>query len=943
METEIAAEPRVMTVVGVDDIDLLLVDNAGARRQWRAYQLQSIVSELPEYDISSDEIIMSGFRDVWSEIRKDCFRSLEKVSDSVPVLASRRLSATAAAAAADNDSSWQTVHGGLLCLRAVFSGLSGEQVVAYSEELNLDRLLVSLIAHAQLTVRDAATQCLQAFGYLNSKSFVEKIMARLNIILLSAASMSSSYEHETEGLLMLLRKFIEAPTDSFDENFSVQVLKVLADHMHSASSIIRQLSAQTLLLAYKRSPELVAPDKLTDSIRHQIHSIVSNGLVMAKPTDDTSDPHWECLEAILILVEDILQYSTLQFLEAHQCSSDALIWPRFSDGKQSSFFGLIGLVPRMQLALAACIFHSRFEIRRMAGQLTPVLVIFAVVFSSLDPDALMLKAFDEASVSDVVLGHARSRSIVAQSMNCLLSSEVAKTVQLLLEATTSSCEDPFPRSNVEGTYLSVLVSDWYCCNEVVESLLAGTVQLQLSSLLTISPADLNQWVIWGQHTTGRLAEVEARKMFLAALKGSINAANDNRATMLSALNHGVRMLISLPLTEHGSGTDNMHFANSTGTGLVLCDFVEAAVLRTATLALYCCRFSEAHLADEARKSTDLRGLGLHRYLAAVQLSEADDVCSPSKRTSDRINPQASFDIVKQRLFPMEMYEELVTSNGTAVVNEELILPFLRDPSTNPLRLLASLSGQYLESSANVAVLDADCSLSNCDRAISGLHVSRYVCEAISPALSSLISLSTIESMNIETLQGLLQIVAAWIKASSRHHAWLDGMQFGMRSLHNSFWLLCIKYSKAVRDSNVYSESLNEVISDVLAAVKNNKFLPFNSHVAIAKGIALLKLIRREDTKGGSSGWTTHTPVLSEWLKSVNISEMNRNGVAAATMKSLVVSSEDEFSDWDAESDADENGEDENVQRYSRSSLNAASDIVPILEFMIGNTCLYGKL
>lgn len=897
-------------IVSANDVEVVMMDDAMARRQLRNTQFRCIVAQLPVYDVANDEIIICGFLDVWSEIRKDCFRCIKESSVLLPSATTIRLLGAVVKVITNTCESWQSVHGGILCILALITGLPKSEVLELGRNLELDRHLTCLVAHTQQIVREEATKCLFSCHCLDSRSFIENIRFRLHMI--SLMPVPSTLEHETEGLLNIVQKYVETSIDFFGDIFCSELITVLADHLHSASSIIRQLTAQILLIAYKRSLVDDASDSLPAKVSDEIHNIVRTSLSAYSLNGQVLSKSWECTEAALIIVEEILNMSTMQFLSIQSEQEEPQLRERTIC--HAGFFDLVAV---LHAGLPVCLYHAKFEIRRMAAQLIPALAKFVAVYSAVEPAKVVLHSYSETDSSVGFVESVRSRQLVARSLNCILATEISKALQLLLEVATASF-DPFAVVNFNRK-ASDIVCSLNRCNVAVRScildLLPGDSE-QYSYILVMPSSDVNQWMQWGLHTVGRLAEVESRRAFWLALKGHFDLSPNGKLHIEQAINNAVEMLLSFHIDRASADQ-----AEDCNFGVILCDYVEAKVLTSTVLHFYSCKFPSPLTAHEAYRHTMWNGIELFNMLQAVQTSESTDVCSPAKQKSISKSMDKTLLEVKKVLFvdddPINCDDYASLSH--VATQQQLILPFLRDPSTNPLRLLSSLDG--LCSDGPLA--------SNGSRAISGRHISQYVCEAVCPALSALILLSFDELLSDEAADCWLLVAVNWIKASSEHKGWLDGMQYGRRSLFNSLWLLSIRLSGSARAGYVCTNA-NRSICDALLAAKRFDFRLSDSSITLAKAVASLGMCCRLSKTVDQTMRAICETVLQEWMASASAIASSASSAENIGRADADSNSEGDFSDWDAESD----NEDEFLGKKDKIENKASDNAVTPLLFKL---------
>jgi hypothetical protein len=715
------SQGRMDTQRSYNNQSVINMDEACIRRQQRADELLAIEDNLPTYDEAADDsVILVGFADVWSEIRKDCFKWLQKASEKIPLPDKLRMSRKVCSQI-DTDTlprpTWQVIHGSLLCLLGLLPSLQSTLLDGLREELKIDSLLMSFIGHVQLTVREVATQCLFSFHCLGSATFVDKVLSRLDHLvgqLYANIHQQHAIEHEVGGLLSVVHKLVESTVVDTEGasmcNLWERVIDVLAKYLPNPSSIVRQHAAQALLTAYKR------PDMNGDtSIRKRINDVIREGLHISKPSCVSAerDQHWECLEMCLIMLEDIMNFSLANDL-------DALM--QGSDSHPANPPSIWQVIPQITNVLPSAMYHVRFEIRRMIGQLVPTFVRFVVLFSGSNGVGPYRWQYSSMDATDVIRA----------SINAMLMSELSKALQLCMEVLDSDSLDAHASEKSE----------------------TGPSFFAIDSSV-IDPAHL--FAHWGLHIAGRLTEIEFRKSFAVHVKRLVMLSLPAREYLFAVVQSHMEQLAAFDVLSCKTES------------FISCDYVELLVLQHTVV----CRY---------RQRTDVKSL--------ISISvPANAVLSESARCWSGIREQCG--------------------------SVPTVLAFLRDPSTNPASLLVLQpfgEGEQAHHQHNTT------------------NLSRYVCEAVAPALTNFLSSALPAADDEDVILSLAQIAGEWlicVTNKQQQQMWLDGMAFGVRSLYQAFDLLIQGYASMHSSSSISTElrtqQLGQVILEILLIAKNNEY------------------------------------------------------------------------------------------------------------------------
>lgn len=314
---------------------------------------------------SNINLLLNSLHDVWSEIRKDTSISLSNFLFSAnnrtnSIIFFEELNIRLFASLLDHSSiSWQSIHGSLLGLNAIFPS------VTYREE-NLCCILLFL-SHQQECIRDSAREYILKSVSSHSVQMIDVIDNLLKDypndsdyhmlgILRTLTSIFSSSEFNE--LLVFHRTNDSTSLDKF--------LSAIDSVLCSTSSLIRQELCHTLICLYRICFHLDENNTncslILDALYGPLHVALRNYV------HNTSAPEiWPGIETSLMILNEIINFR-FTFV--------------FSPKFRNKVPRLLACLELFSKNLSSFCLSKSFEVRRMSTQLVSVVVKFLYFYCS---------------------------------------------------------------------------------------------------------------------------------------------------------------------------------------------------------------------------------------------------------------------------------------------------------------------------------------------------------------------------------------------------------------------------------------------------------------------------------------------------------------------------------------------------------------------------------
>lgn len=529
-------------------------DTTASRRKAHSAELVSQFESVGS-DTGSDLVhcITNGLSDTWSEVRFDTGKLLLKHSSSLTetlfvsllnVILNKMQEA----------STWQALHGCLVGLNSLFSSLSaspnstiGKKAIIKAHMNQIDNMCTSCLGHERAPIRDEVKKCYlhicDLYRDVTGKGGEEEGNSVWPILhsLIQSTPNSSNNSFALDITLQIVTHLLDS-LDSLsilmdgatagkqdDDKVSVIpyqyecLLSTIWKNFEHSDSTVRQSASQAMLSLLRRCAKTTeSPSSafgIADSITNEVFSTLSEILKRDSHTD------WAALETALLVSEDVIWTSLTLSMTVQQRERENEIFDMFCNSLQG--------------ALSRSLLHNAFEIRRMGTQLLPLYVRYVCIRNPI----AVADAIQSVNVE------AENASLVVILLGLIWCMEFAKTLQHFVEV------------------------------YIIE---------QMSN--DPNNEDNNAFQPWILDMPGRLAETEKRTEFHTLLRRSI--ADENGDTLLSKIQCIVPVLCQQVYTLHHQWIAGIRSLEN--QNIVSADVAEALAL--SYTVLYSCR--NMHLCND---------------------------------------------------------------------------------------------------------------------------------------------------------------------------------------------------------------------------------------------------------------------------------------------------------------------------------------------------------
>lgn len=358
-------------------------------------------------------LLLAGLFDTWSEVRADSAKCLERHQSFLPVQTQARIAdllhPVVELAASGEPVAWQKLHGALRGLRALmplpksytehlqtlYIALQGHALLPVREEGLRGLLGVCALGtpEQKRSLLDIILKSLQAKlkhkknlrGFLDSNS-------EHNLPESNEESLTYSINGLTQGLVGVVDQFSSleqlaaehthiqnnessptvAPLSS-SATITNRILSLLFEGMADTSSTVRQSAGGGLTTLLRRC--MTASSEAHQSKLFHQQALVSIGQKLRAGNVDTESEaaEWGSLEASVLVAEEVIRTHFMLLLGVmrkeglHSEAGQCVLLPR-------------SFLMTAQDCLPACLLHVKFEVRRVASQLLPTLARYLVLF-----------------------------------------------------------------------------------------------------------------------------------------------------------------------------------------------------------------------------------------------------------------------------------------------------------------------------------------------------------------------------------------------------------------------------------------------------------------------------------------------------------------------------------------------------------------------------------